>query len=139
MTGFVLHLAAATRYERVERVLSFIGEDESGSFGIQPGHIRFMTSLVFGLARFRAAETDWEYLAVPGALVYFVDNHLYLSTRSYLRDGDYARISTALKEKLLIEEHSIEDFRRQLKNMEHEMLKRLCRIDPGGISSHGFR
>ena len=33
---------------------SFIGEDDSGSFGILAGHARMMTMLGFGLARFRA-------------------------------------------------------------------------------------
>ncbi len=50
---------------------SFIGEDASGSFGLQAGHARFMTILEFGLARFRTAEADWQYLALPGALLYF--------------------------------------------------------------------
>ena len=31
-----------------------------------------MTLLTFGLARFRIADPPWEYLAVPGALAYFV-------------------------------------------------------------------
>ena len=78
--------------------MSFVGEDDSGSFGILPGHARMMTLLGFGLARFRVADQDWEYLAFPGALAYFVDDQLYFNTRRYLRGKDYERLSAAAAE-----------------------------------------
>jgi F-type H+-transporting ATPase subunit epsilon len=131
MTGFTLHLQDAARYERVEDVSAFVGEDASGSFGILAGHARLMTSLVFGLARFRIGEGDWEFLALPGALLYFVDNELYLSTRRYLRDPDYARISTALQEQLLAEEENLRGMKESLRHMEEEMLRRLWMLRRG--------
>ena len=60
MNTFLLHLQSATQYERIENVLSFVGEDDSGSFGILSGHGRMMTLLGFGLARFRITHQDWE-------------------------------------------------------------------------------
>ena len=81
MNTFILHLQSATQYERIENVASFVGEDDSGSFGVLAGHARMMTSLVFGLARFRTPGADWEFLALPGALLYFVDNQLHINTR----------------------------------------------------------
>ena len=96
MNGFLLHLESATQYERIDDVVSFIGEDDSGSFGILPGHARMMTVLAFGLARFRVAGQDWEFLALPGALAYFVDNQLQLSTRRYFRDREFENIRAAL-------------------------------------------
>ena len=98
MNTFLLHLQSATQYERIENVLSFVGEDDSGSFGILPGHARMMTLLGFGLARFRVTDQDWEFLALPGALAYFVDDQLYLNTRRYLRGKDYERLSAAAAE-----------------------------------------
>ena len=38
MNTFLVHLQSATQYERIENVVSFIAEDDSGSFGILPGH-----------------------------------------------------------------------------------------------------
>ena len=103
MSGITLHLQDAMHSETLEQVTSFVGEDASGSFGLLAGHERFMTSLVFGLARFRVQGNAWEYLALPGALLYFVDDHLYLNTRRLLRDSDYERITAALEEQLLAE------------------------------------
>ena len=68
MNGFMLHLQSATQYERIDDATSFVGQDASGSFGLLAGHARFMTVLGFGLTRFRVAEQDWEFLALPGCL-----------------------------------------------------------------------
>lgn len=128
MNAFVLHLQSATQYERIENVLSFVGEDRSGSFGILPGHARMMTVLLFGLARFRVAEQPWEFLAVPGALVYFIDSELYLSTRHYLRDREYTNIAAALDKKLRAEEEALLATKQSISRLEQEMFKRLWKM-----------
>ena len=133
MSTFVLHLQDATRSERIADVVSFVGEDASGSFGLLAGHARFMTTLVFGLARFRTEQDAWEFLAVPGALVYFVNNELFLSTRRYVRDTDYERISAVLAQQLVTEEERLHDIRESLQRMEQEMLKRLWQIGRGEV------
>jgi F-type H+-transporting ATPase subunit epsilon len=125
MNSFSLHLQSATQYEEIAEVTSFVGEDDSGSFGIQAGHARMMASLRFGLARYRCGEQPWQYLALPGALLYFVDNRLFLNTRRYVRDDDYARINAALREQLHREETGLRVIKESLRRMEEEMLKRL--------------
>jgi hypothetical protein len=67
---FVMHLQDATSYERIKHVESFVGADDSGSFGVQAGHARLMTSLVFGLARYRVAGEPWQYIAALGAALH---------------------------------------------------------------------
>ena len=131
MTGFNLHLQSATQYELIEDVVSFVGEDGSGSFGIQAGHARMMASLRFGLARYRCGDRPWQYLALPGALLYFVDNCLYLNTRRYVHDSDYARINDALREQLQREEAGLRRIKESLRRMEDEMLKRLREMQRG--------
>jgi F-type H+-transporting ATPase subunit epsilon len=125
MNSFTLILQDATRIQRVEQVTSFTGEDASGSFGILASHARMMTSLVFGLARFRIGENSWHYLALPGAVLYFNDNQCSLSTRRYLLDDNYERISIALHEQLLAEEKELHELKKSLHRMEEEVLRRL--------------
>ena len=132
MTTIALNLWAATSHARFEGVQSFVGEDESGSFGILPGHHRFMTSLTFGLARFRCDESNWQFLALPGGLLYFVDDELTINTRRYLLDTDYERISSALSEHLLAEEEKLRSLKESLHRMEEEMLRRLWEMRRGG-------
>jgi F-type H+-transporting ATPase subunit epsilon len=131
MKSFNLRLQDATHSEEIAGVTSFVGEDKSGSFGILAGHARMMTSLVIGLARFRIGEASWKYLASPGAVLYFHDNTLTLSTRRYLLDDDYMRISRDLKEQLLAEEAKLHSMKESLHHMEEEVLKRLWEMGRG--------
>ena len=132
MNTFPMHLESTTQYEQVANVINFIGEDDSGSFGVLPGHARMMTLLRFGLARFRVLGEDWEYLALPGALAYFLNGELHLSTRHYLRDKDYDRISTALEQELLVEEDNLQVVKQSLHRLEEEMFKRLWKLKRTG-------
>jgi F-type H+-transporting ATPase subunit epsilon len=128
MSTFTLHLYAADRYECIDEVASFVGEDESGSFSLLARHDRFMTVLTFGLVRLRRGDGPTEYLGLPGGVLYFVDNALYLSTRRYLRDTDARRIAQALAGELLQEERTLAETRRKLHLLEAEMLKRLVQL-----------
>jgi len=132
MNGFVVHLQSATQYERIDNVTSFVGEDDTGSFGILAGHARAMTLLTFGLARIRVGEGSWEYLALPGGLAYFVDGQLYVSTRRYVRGPDYNGLSIALRREIRAEEEALSEVKQSLRRLEEEMLKRLWKIGRGG-------
>jgi F-type H+-transporting ATPase subunit epsilon len=128
MNTFSLHLFAADRYERIDDVVSFTGEDGSGRFGLLARHERFMTALTFGLARILMADGSRDYLGFPGGLLYFLDNELRISTRRYLRDTDVERIAQALTRELLMEEQALEQTRRKLHRLEAEMLRRLAQL-----------
>jgi len=132
MKSFTLRLQDATRAEEITGVTSFVGEDATGSFGVLAGHARMMTSLIIGLARFRTGSDGWTYLALPGAVLYFHDNELTLSTRHYLLDEDYMRISQALQQQLLAEEETLHSMKQSLHRMEEEVLKRLWEMGRKG-------
>jgi F-type H+-transporting ATPase subunit epsilon len=128
MKTFTVQLRTAQREERIEGVTAFIGEDDSGSFGLLAGHARFMTALVFGLAQLRAGDAPWRYLAVPQALLYFVDNVLTLTARRIVLDDDYERISRTLQEELIAEEEQLRGVRASLQAMEEQLLRRLWQV-----------
>ena len=131
MKSFVLHLQDATHYERIDQVVSFVGQDDSGQFGILADHARMMTVLAFGLARYRTIDDRRHFLAVPRGLLYCVDNNLYLSARRYIRDDEYVRISQALEEQLVTEETALRSIKDSVHRLEEEMFKRLWRMGRG--------
>lgn len=134
MNSFQLILQDATHHQQVDDVISFVGEDSSGRFGIMAHHERFITSLDLGLAKFRTVADTWQYLALPGAVVYFADNILTLSTRKYLLDNDYTRISQALQDELLAEEEKLQAMKQSLHRMEEEIFRRMWEMGrPYGI------
>ena len=128
MTGFNLNLIASHQARQFNNVVSFVGEDASGSFGIQAHHSYFMTVLVFGLARFRFAEDNWHYLALPNGLLSFQNNTLTISTRYFLIDTDFERIRHALELQAEQEQENLYSTRDSLQRMEVEMLKRLKQL-----------
>lgn len=128
MNSFVLNLYDSSHEQRITGVTTFIGEDASGSFGIQAHHARFMTVLVFGLARFRLATEQWQYLALPGGIVYFNKNELMLSTRYFLMDSDLERICSLLDQKMAAEENNLKASRESLQRMEQAMFKRMMAL-----------
>ena len=128
MNQFVLNLFDSSHEQRIAAVTSFVGEDATGYFGIQANHARFMTTLVFGLARFRLETVDWQYLALPGAVAYFNNNELTISTRHFLIDTDLERISTLLDQQLMAEEENLYATRESLHRMEQAMLKRMLAL-----------
>jgi F-type H+-transporting ATPase subunit epsilon len=129
MNQFVLNLFDANHEQRIAGVTSFVGEDATGCFGIQANHARFMTTLVFGLARFRLGTEDWHYLALPGAVAYFSNNELTISTRHFLIDTDLERISTLLEQQLITEEENLHATKESLHKMEQAMLKRMLALN----------
>jgi F-type H+-transporting ATPase subunit epsilon len=129
MTGFMLHLQATTQYERIADVISLVAEDGSGRFGILSGHERLITTLLPGLARFRTSQqAAWQYLALPGCVLYFADNELFINTRRYLRGADHASLSAALEQQLLAEERELAQIRQSVHRLEEAVFKRLWQL-----------
>jgi F-type H+-transporting ATPase subunit epsilon len=128
MKAFVVHLQDATQYERIADVTSFVGQDASGSFGLMAGHARMVTVLAFGLARFRIGEQAWQYVAVPEAVLYFLENELWISTRRYLRDDDFDRISLRLDQELRVEEANLSTIKEGVRRLQEELFRRLWQM-----------
>lgn len=129
MNSFPLHLYSATRIDHIDAVTRFVGEDKSGQFGLMAHHVSMATVLTYGLARFCVGESDWRYLAVPGAVLYFVDNALHISTRRYIHGPDFREVSLALDQQLLAEEQALSEVKLNLKTMEAAMFQRLWRME----------
>lgn len=132
MNTFTLHLQSATQYEHFDDVISFVGADNSGSFGLMAGHARMMTCLKFGLMRFTHADSTVEYLAVPGGIVYFIDNQLFINTRHYFRSENYEQIVDTLTNQLRIEESNIKNIKEIFNRLDENILRRIWEMKRAG-------
>ena len=131
MSTFALHLQDATQQETVQDVSVFVGEDSTGQFGLMANHERMIVVLAFSMARFRSAQGSWEYLALPGGLLYFADNVCCVATSHYLRGNDRNNLSSALAAQLRQEEHALRGLKEGLRNLEREILLRIRRMSHG--------
>jgi len=132
VSGFTLHLQSATQYARLEGVQSFVARDASGAFGLMAKAERLMTVLGYGLARFRGADGAWHYLALPGGVVYFVDNELFLSTRRYVLGDDLGTVAAAVESTLVAEDRSLRSLKDSVARLEREIVRRLWRLGETG-------
>jgi len=129
MNSFRLVLKDPIHYETIDNVYSFIGEDASGSFGILANHARMMTRLIFGLARFKVINGPWQYLAMPGGMLYFKGNELTLNCRRWLRGDNYEDISNNLSQILEMEELNLQEMKRNLHRIEENILRYMMEVE----------
>lgn len=128
MTTFTLYLQSHTQHEKFENVVSFKGEDASGQFGILAHHDYMMTCLVAGLIEYRFQDQQATYVALPGGILYFLNNELYIATRTYFKSQDYANVVKVMDEKIKQEEEELIATKESLHHLDTEMMKRLWEL-----------
>jgi len=123
---FAIELISQKRGERIESVVSFVGTDGSGSFGILSGREPLATTLSWGLCSLRTAQSHArQYLAMPGGVLYFAQDVLHLCARLYLRDDDPERIVERLAGEMRAEEESSRAMHALLRDLDRELVRRL--------------
>jgi F-type H+-transporting ATPase subunit epsilon len=76
-------------------VVHLRGEDETGAFGILPGHADFLTALALSVVSWRKAEGAEHYLAVhEGTLEVRGGNSITIATREAVAGDDLHRLET---------------------------------------------
>ena len=125
MKTFSLVIHDATHTRKIDDVVSFSGEDKSGSFGILAGRERFITCLMFGMARLRTASNEIQYLAMPGGVLYFENNTLSISARHFVVSENFEHIHRVLQREILDEELQLQSLKKSFHTMENELMKRL--------------
>lgn len=129
MNTFSVQLRDSKHWQQINGVVSFVGVDASGSFGIQAHHARLITVLDYGLARLTTQDEQRLFLAMPGAVLYFNNNLLQLNTQRYVLCEDYRRIRQVLAQLLQDEQTALGDLKARLKHIEENMLWRLSRLN----------
>lgn len=129
MSVFTMQLHSATQSDIVEGVQSFVGEDESGQFGLMPFHEPVITVLKYSVAKYRKADMDWSYVALPGAVLHFENNVLYLAARNYILGANFSEMRKALNEVVLKEEQHLTGVKDVLIRLEQQMMRQLWQME----------
>jgi len=76
-----------------ESVRHIRAEDQSGAFGIQPGHADFLTTLVICVVRWRDGRGDEHYIAVRGGVLRVREGQLVvIATRQAVVNDDLGHL-----------------------------------------------
>jgi F-type H+-transporting ATPase subunit epsilon len=127
MKTFLMTIHDTAHTQTIDEIVSFVGEDLSGSFGILAGRERFITCLSFGMARLRTLSGQTLYLAMPGGVLSFADNSLTISTRHFVDSDNFKKIQETLQQDILDEEIQLQTLKKSFHAMENELMKRLLR------------
>lgn len=132
MSTFTLLLHDINQQYSYDKVVSFVGRDGSGSFGIQAGHETFVTCLQPGLARFRMAENRWQYVAQPGAVILFQDNQLQLSASQLLLSDDYGSILSQMDSQWHELDQQLGSTKRNIAQVEQALARKILEMNRRG-------
>ncbi|MGY6274810.1 F0F1 ATP synthase subunit epsilon [Methylomonas sp. MgM2] len=132
MMGFGLTLLDSRGTDEFDEVIQFIGSDDSGSFGILARHERTVSLLRFGLARFFDKSGRCHYVALPGGVLRFADNHLTVTTVRYFLGDDRAVICQQLDAEMTKLDSEVHSARATLSEIEHSLVKRLSQLSGRG-------
>jgi F-type H+-transporting ATPase subunit epsilon len=117
-----------TRSESFPDVVRFTGRDAAGSVGILANASRRITALAFGLAHFQHESGTIEYLALPGGVLYFVENELRIATTHFVRSQGLEEVSAALDRQVSTQEAELHEIKRSLHRLDEEMMKRMYEL-----------
>ena len=132
MNTFELILQDMTQQWHEAEARSFVATDVSGSFGIQAGHETFVTCLRPGLARFMDGSGQWQYVAQPGAVVWFADNRLYLSTAQFIISPERDRLVQHMDEEWRAAAEALGSTKRNIVQVEQALARKLWEMNKRG-------
>ena len=127
-----------------EDVSAIRAEDETGGFGILPGHADFVTVLTVSVVTWRDAKGSAHHIAVRGGMLAVRDGRtVTLATREAVCDDDLERLETEVLTRLRRETLEEEAAHADSQRLYLEAIRRITRIlRPGrgsGLPESTFR
>ncbi len=132
MNSFALTLLDNHGSEQYDAVARFVGADANGSFGILAGHAHCVAVLRYGLARFCDPSGVWHYLAMPGGVLRFFDNHLTVTSVRYFLGDNPHLICDRLAEEMARADSEVHSARATLSEIERSLIRRLAELSHYG-------
>jgi len=96
-----LHLTVTTPLDVVldaEGVVSMRAEDDSGSFGLLPGHTDLLTVLRPSVVHWRNGDGIWHYVAQRGGVLTVHGNRVRIACREAVRGDDLEKLGALVQE-----------------------------------------
>lgn len=136
MSGLLMTLVISTPLEvvlRADGVRSVRAEDESGSFGVWPGHVPLLTVLRACVLHWRRAEGPWSYCALRGGVMTTDrDGRIAIACRKAIPGTDLAALQGSIARQTEIEEDAARTARIRQAQMHTQAIRQIMRHISGG-------
>jgi F-type H+-transporting ATPase subunit epsilon len=133
----LLNLTIATPLEIVLRddaVASLRAEDQTGDFGIRPGHADFLTVIDAGVMRWRGESGSWRYCALRGGVFTVTGgDEVRVACREAIVSDDLASLQNRVKAARREADDDARRARTQRTRLHAHAIRQLMReLAPGG-------
>ncbi|MDA3947059.1 MAG: hypothetical protein PF439_10315 [Helicobacteraceae bacterium] len=125
---FNVHIITPSHIEKVENVSSFRAEDSSGSFGILPRHIEFLTILEPSIA-IALIEGEEEYFAFNGGILSFKKEILTITTKDFVQSSQIGELQGIIEKYLKEQQEKESIFHLNMKNLRKAIFKKIIELE----------
>lgn len=125
---FNVQIITPSDIKKVDKVSFFRAEDRSGSFGILPKHIEFLTILEPSIA-IAIIDEEEEYFAFNGGILSFKKNVLTITTKEFVQSSQVGELKGII-EKFFKEQKKKESiFNLNMKNLQKAFFKKMIEME----------
>ncbi len=110
--------------KNVENISFFRAEDQSGSFGILPRHIEFLTILEPAIA-IAVIEEKEHYYAFNGGVLSFKNNALTITAKEFVQSDKVSELLMMIKSSFTEQEEKERLFNDNIENLQKAFIKKL--------------
>lgn len=125
---FSIHIVTPSDIKKVDNVSLFRAEDRSGSFGILPRHIEFLTILEPSIA-IAIIDGKEEYFAFNGGILSFKKEMLTITTKEFVQSSRIGELKGII-ERFYKEQREKESiFHLNMKNLQKAFFKKMIELE----------
>ncbi len=103
-------------------------EDDTGAFGIEPRHARFLTTLPISVLSWRDAEAAEHHVAVRGGVLIVEDGDVEVATRQAIRDDDLDSLAVKVEQAFLQDTETEETARTAAHRLHLATMRQIQRV-----------
>jgi len=125
---FDLHIITPADVKIINNVSFFRAEDKTGSFGILPRHIEFLTILEPSIA-IAFIEDREEYFAFNGAILSFKNNLLIVTTKEFAQSNKIGELKEIIEVLFKEQQEKESTFHLNMQNLRKAFFKKIIELE----------
>ncbi len=126
--SFSVHIITPSQIKKVDNISFFRAEDRSGSFGILPKHIEFLTILEPSIS-IALIDGKEEYFAFNGGILSFKKEILTITTKEFVQSSQIGELKGIIKKFFKEQDEKESLFHLNMKNLQKAFFKKMIEME----------
>ncbi len=125
---FSAHIITPSYIKKVDNISFFRAEDSSGSFGILPRHIEFLTILEPSIA-IAVIDGKEEYFAFNGGILSFKKEILTITTKEFVQSSRISELKQIIERFFKKQKEKESLFHLNMENLQKAFFKKMIELE----------